>query len=135
MLPAMEKLARLQADDLESRIRLGNAYRWSNDAQAAIATHEAVVKDITPDRAALKARVLLELAWSRIAKVVWNRMSEDPGLVQAYKEAEEAFKLTDRPLDKFTAAYTMAYAQAYMPNRDNHAMLEEIGRASCRERV
>ena len=36
MLPAMEKLARLQPDDLENRIRLGNAYRWSNDAQGAI---------------------------------------------------------------------------------------------------
>jgi len=129
MLPAMEKLARLQPDDLENRIRLGNAYRWSNDAQAAIATHEAVVNDITPDRAALKARALLELAWSRIAKVVLNRMSDDPGLVRAYNEAEEAFTLTDRPLDKFTAAYTMACGLAYMPNRDLHAMLEKLTEA------
>src|SRR5881409_2457289 len=129
MLPAMEKLALLQADDLENRIRLGNAYRWSNDAQAAIATHEAVVNDITPDRAALKARALLELAWSRIAKVVLNRMSDDPGLVRAYNEAEEAFTLTDRPLDKFTAAYTMACGLAYMPNRDLHAMLEKLTEA------
>ena len=129
MLPAMEKLARLQPDDLENRIRLGNAYRWSNDAQAAIATHEAVVNDITPDRAALKARALLELAWSRIAKVVLNRMTDDPGLVRAYNEAEEAFTLTDRPLDKFTAAYTMACGLAYMPNRDLHAMLEKLTEA------
>jgi len=129
MLPAMEKLARLQADDLENRIRLGNAYRWSNDAQAAIATHEAVVKDITPDRSALKARALLELAWSRIAKVLWNRMSDDAGLVRAYNEAEEAFTLTDRPLDKFTAAYTMACSLAYMPNRDLRAMLEKLTEA------
>src|SRR5438445_395020 len=129
MLPAMEKLARLQPDDLENRIRLGNAYRWSNDAQAAIATHEAVVNDITPDRAALKARALLELAWSRIAKVVLNRMSEDPGLVRAYNEAEDAFTLTARPIDKFTAAYTMACGLAYMPNRDLHAMLEKLTEA------
>src|SRR5437870_11060550 len=115
MLPAMERLARLQPDDLENRIRLGNAYRWSNDAQAAIATHEAVVNDITPDRAALKARALLELAWSRIAKVVLNRMSEDPGLVRAYSEAEEAFTLTDRPLDKCAAACTRASGLVYMP--------------------
>jgi tetratricopeptide (TPR) repeat protein len=129
MLPAMERLARLQPDDLENRIRLGNAYRWNNDPQGAIATHEAVLKVIPSERTALKARVLLELAWSRIAKVAWNRMLDDPGLVQAYKEAEEAFKLTDRPLDKFTAAYTMAYSLAYMPNRDNHAMLEKLTEA------
>src|SRR3989475_5747667 len=129
MLPAMEKLARLQPDDLENRIRPGDAFRGSNDAQAAIATHEAVVNDITPDRAALKARALLELAWSRIAKVVLNRMTDDPGLVRAYNEAEEAFTLTDRPLDKFTAAYTMACGLAYMPNRDLHAMLEKLTEA------
>src|SRR5438876_7663234 len=45
MLPAMERLARLQPDDLESLIRLGNAYRWNNDPQAAIATQEAVLQD------------------------------------------------------------------------------------------
>ena len=129
MLPAMERLARLQPDDLENRIRLGNAYRWNNDPQAAIATHEAVLKDIPPERAALKARVLLELAWSRIAKVAWNRTFDAPDIQQAYKEAEEAFKLTDRPLDKFTADYTMAYSQAYMPNRDNHSMLEKLTEA------
>src|SRR5438445_559739 len=129
MLPAMERLARLQPDDLENRIRLGNAYRWNNDTQGAIAAHEAVLKVIPPERTALKARVLLELAWSRIAKVAWDRMLDDPGLVQAYKEAEEAFKLTDRPLDKFTAAYTTAYSLAYMPNRDTHAMLEKLTEA------
>src|SRR5437870_5706957 len=129
MLPAMERLARLQPDDLENRIRLGNAYRWNNDPQGAIAAHEVVLKVIPPERTAFKARVLLELAWSRIAKVAWDRMLDDPGLVQAYKEAEEAFKLTDRLLDSLTAAYTMAYSLAYMPNRDNHAMLEKLTEA------
>jgi tetratricopeptide (TPR) repeat protein len=129
MLPAMERLARLQPDDLENRIRLGNAYRWNNDQQAAIATHDAVLKNIPPERAALKARVLLEMAWSRIARVAWNRTFKAPDIQQAYKEAEEAFKLTDRPLDKFTATYTMAYSMAYMPNRDNHAMLEMLTEA------
>jgi tetratricopeptide (TPR) repeat protein len=129
MFPAMERLARLQPDDLENRIRLGNAYRWNNDQQGAIATHDAVLKNIPPERAALKARVLLELAWSRIARVAWNRTFKTPDIQQAYTEAEEAFKLTDRPLDKFTATYTMAYAQAYMPNPDNHAMLEKLTEA------
>src|SRR5438445_12728008 len=106
MLPAMERLARLQPDDLENRIRLGNAYRWNNDPQGAIAAHEVVLKVIPPERTAVKARVLLELAWSRSAKVAWDRMLDDPGLVQAYKEAAEACTLTDRPLGKVTAAYT-----------------------------
>jgi len=129
MLPAMERLARLQPDDLENRIRLGNAYRWNNDPQGAIATHEAVLKDIPPERAALKARVLLELAWSRIAKVAWNRIFDDPNIVEAYREASEAYTLTDRPIEKFTAAYTMAYSLLFTPNRDNHAMLEHLTEA------
>jgi hypothetical protein len=69
---------------------------------------------------------LIELAWSRIAKVSWNRTFDDPGIVAAYKEAEEAFNLTDRPVDKFAAAYTMAYSLMFTPNRDNKAVLEKL---------
>ncbi len=60
---------------------------------------------------------------------VWLIYDAGRARLRAYKEAEEAFKLTDRPLDKFTAAYTMAYSLAYMPNRDNHAMLEKLTEA------
>ena len=80
-------------------------------------------------RAAHRARALIELAMSRIAKVAWNRSFGDPGILQAYKDAEEAFTLTDRPLDKFTAAYTMAYSLAFTPNRNNRAMLERLTEA------
>ncbi len=129
MIPAMEKLAQVRPEDLENRLRLGQAYRWNNDQLAAIATHEALLTQIPTARAAVRARALIELAWSRIAKVAWNRTFEDPGIVQAYQEAQEAFKLTDDPLDKFTASYTMAYSLIFTPNRDNRAILEHLTEA------
>ena len=129
MIPAMERLAEVRREDLENRFRLGNAYRWNNDQLAAIATHEALLKQIPPERATLRARALIELAWSKIAKVAWNRIFDDPVIVEAYKEAEEAFKLSDRPVDKFAAAYTMAYSLVFTPNRDKRAMLEHLTEA------
>lgn len=129
MLPAMEKLARVNPEDHESRLRLGIAYRWGNEYENAIAVHEALLKEIPPDRTALRARTLLELAWSRIAKVAWSRRFSDPDLTSAYQEAEEAFKLAEAPLDKFTAAYTMAYSRAFMPKRENKAMLDLLTEA------
>ena len=66
---------------------------------------------------------MTELAWSRIAKVAFNRTFDDPGLRKAYQEAEEAYNLSSRPLDKFIAAYTMAYSLVYTPDRDNTAIL------------
>ena len=124
MFPPMEKLAKVRPEDLENRLRLGMAYRWNNDQLTAIETHEALLKDVRPELPAFKARVLTELAWSRIARVAWNRTFDDPGLTQAYKEAEEALDLSTNALDKFTAAYTMAYSLAFTPQRDNKAMLQ-----------
>lgn len=129
MLPAMEKLAKIHPEDLENRLRLGVAYRWNNEYENAIAAHEVLVKELPRDRAALRARSLLELAWSRIAKVAWSRRFDDPDTLAAYSEAEDAFKLADAPLDKFTAAYTMAYGLAFSPNRDNRKMLELLTEA------
>jgi hypothetical protein len=129
LIPAMEKLAVVRPEDLENRLRLGAAYRWNNDQLAAIETHEKLLKEIPTERTGLRARVLIELAMSRIAKASWNRTFDDPGIVQAYAEASEAFKLTDSPLDKFTAAYTLAYGLAFRPDRDNRAMLEHLQEA------
>jgi hypothetical protein len=129
LLPAMEMLAKVRPEDLENRIRLGIVYRWNNDQSAAINTHEAVVKEIPASRTNQRARALIELAWSRIAKVAWNRNFDDPNIPEAYKDAEEAYTLTDRPMDKFAAAYTMAYSLLFTPNRDNHAVLERLTEA------
>jgi hypothetical protein len=124
LFPAMEKLAKLRPEDQENRLRLGIVYRWNNDQESAIATHEALLREVRPEMPAFKARVLIELAWSRIAKVAWNRTFDDPGITQAYKEVEEALNLTTNALDKFAAMYTMAYSLAFTPARDNKAMLD-----------
>lgn len=129
MLPAREALARLAPEDHENRLKLGIAYRWNRDHEDAIAVHERLVKEIPPERVAARTRALLELAWSRIARVEWNRRFDDPGIVTAYQEAQEALTLADRPLDKFTAAFTMAYSLAFTPNRDNKKMLELLTEA------
>jgi hypothetical protein len=129
LIPAMEKLAKVRPGDLENRLHLGVSYRWNNDQLAAINTHEALLQETAPEHHALRARTLIELAWSRIARISWNRNFDDPSIHQAYREAEEAFKFTDRPLDKFAAAYTMAYSLAFTPHRDNRAMLEHLTEA------
>jgi len=129
IIPAMEMLAKVRPEDLENRLRLGTVYRWNNDQLAAINTHETLAKAIPADRAVPRARALLELAWSRIAKVSWNRIFDDPNIAQAYQEAQEAYQLSDRPVDKFAAAYTMAYSLAFTPQRDNKAMLDLLTEA------
>jgi hypothetical protein len=129
MIPAMRRLADVHPQDFENRLRLGNAYRWNADQLAAIELHEGLLKEIPPQRTAARARVLAELAWSRIAKVAWNRTFDDPGILQAYEEAEEAARLADQPLDRFVAAYTMAYSLLFMPQRDNKLILERLTEA------
>ena len=129
MIPAMETLSKVRPKDLDNRLHLGIAYRWNNDQLRAIQTHEALVNDLAQARPGQRARALIELAWSRIHKVSWNRHLNDPDINQAYREAEEAFRLTDDPLDKFTAAYTMAYSQLYMAQRDPKLMLANLTQA------
>jgi hypothetical protein len=126
MIPAMENLAKVRPEDLENRIRLGIAYRWNNDQLAAIDTHEALVKDIPRAQTDRRARALIELAWSRIAKVAWNRILDDPGIPLAIREAEEAYTLTEAPIEKFMAAYTVAYGMIFSPTRDNRAVLDRL---------
>ena len=126
MIPAMENLAKVRPEDLENRIRLGIAYRWNNDQLAAIDTHEGVVKDIPRTQTERRARALIDLAWSRIAKVAWNRVLDDPGITLAIQEAEEAYTITDAPIEKFMAAYTMAYGMIFSPTRDNRTVLDRL---------
>lgn len=129
MIPAMETLAQVRPQNLDNRMHLGIAYRWNNDQPHSIQTHEALVRDLAAARPDQRARALLELSWSRINKVAWNRILDDPDIQQAYREAEEAFTLTGEPLDKFLAAYTMAYSQVFMPNRDLQSMLQNLTEA------
>jgi hypothetical protein len=129
MLSAMQTLAIVRPEQLDNRFRLGVALRWNNDQEPAIATHRSLVKAIPPERRAGRAEALLQLAWSRINKVAWNRIFDDSDIRVAYQEADEALTLADLPLDKFMAEYTKAYSLLFTPDRDNRALLERLTEA------
>jgi len=129
MIPVMEALASLQPGDFENRLRLGIAYRWTNDQLAAINTPQILLTEIPPEQTDLHARVLLELAWSRIGKVAWNRHFDDPDIMKGYEEAEKAFNMSQNPIDKFIAAYAMAYSLAFHVTHDKQAMVDLLKEA------
>ncbi|MGH7220510.1 MAG: hypothetical protein ACREI1_09290, partial [Nitrospiraceae bacterium] len=64
MLSAMQTLAIVRPEQLDNLFRLGVAYRWNNDQEAAIATHQSLVKSIPAQRRAGRTEALLQLAWS-----------------------------------------------------------------------
>jgi len=130
LLPALQTLARSRPEQLEHRFRLGMAYRWNNDQVPMIQTFEALVNDIPTDRKGPKSEALLQLAWSRINKVAWNRLLHDQDSVRAYDDAKASLELAERPLDKFLAEYTMAYSMIFMPNYgDKGQMLNHLTEA------
>ena len=129
MLSAMRTLAVVRPEQLDNRFRLGVAYRWNNDQEPAITTHQSLVKAIPVDRRAGRAEALLQLAWSRINKVAWNRIFDDLDIRAAYQDADDALTLADLPLDKFMAEYTKAYSLLFTPDRDNRALLERLTEA------
>jgi hypothetical protein len=130
LLPALQTLARTHPEQLEHRFRLGMAYRWNNDQVPMIQTFEALVNDTPTDRKTPKAEALLQLAWSRINKVAWNRILHDQDSVRAYDDAKASLELAERSLDKFLAEYTMAYSMIFMPNYgDKGQMLHHLTEA------
>lgn len=126
MIPGMERLATLRPKDVQNRLRLGTAYRWNLDQLTAIETHAAVVDAVPPEQPDLRARALTELAWSKIAKVAFNRTLDDPAIREAYRESGRAYELATDPLEKFAAAYTMAYSLVFVPDRDNRVILRHL---------
>ena len=129
MLSAMRTLAVVRPEQLDNRFRLGVAYRWNNDQDISIETHQSLVKAIPAERRAGRAEALLQLAWSRINKVAWNRILDDADIRAAYQDADEALSLADLPLDKFMAEYTKAYSLLFTPDRDNRTILERMTEA------
>jgi hypothetical protein len=129
MISAMRALAVVRPEQLDNRFRLGVGYRWNNDQNAAIETHQSLVKAIPAERKNARAEALLQLAWSRISKVAWNRILDDSDIRVAYQDADEALALADLPLDKFMAEYTKAYSLLFTPDRDNRAILERLTEA------
>jgi hypothetical protein len=129
MIPVMEALASLEPGDFNNRIRLSSTYRWTNDQMAALSSPQELLAEVPTEQEELRARVFLELAWARIGKVAWNRHFDDPDIRKGYETAKKAFDLTKDPLNKFTAAYAMAYSLAFHVPRDNQAMLDLLKQA------
>ena len=130
LLPAQETLARTHPEQLDNRFRLGMAYRWNNDQHHMIETFESLLNDIPTDRKTPRTEALLQLAWSRINKVAWNRILHDPDSVRAYEDAQASSALAELPLDKFLAEYTMAYSMIFMPDYgDKRQMLRHLTEA------
>ena len=129
MLSAMQTLAVVRPEQLDNRFRLGVALRWNNDQALSIETHHSLVKAISPERRAGRSEALIQLAWSRINKVAWNRILDDTDIRTAYQDADDALRLADLPLDKFMAEYTKAYSLLFTPDRDNRALLERLTEA------
>ena len=99
------------------------------DQDLSIEVHEKLVKDVPSERKAAKAEALLQLAWSRINKVAWNRNLDDKDVRAAYQDADQAGTFAEIPLDKFIAEYTMEYSLLFTPNRDNGAILQRLTEA------
>ncbi|WNM61311.1 hypothetical protein [Candidatus Nitrospira neomarina] len=129
MIPVMEALASLEPGDFNNRIRLSSTYRWTNDQMAALSAPQELLTEVPAEQEELRAQVLLELAWARIGKVAWNRHFDDPDIQRGFEAAQKAFELTNDPLNKFTAAYAMAYSLAFHVPRDNQAMLDLLQQA------
>ena len=130
LIPALQTLVSIRPDQLDNRFRLGVAYRWNNDQVPMVETFEALVKDIPDNRKTPKAEALLQLAWSRINKVSWNRILHDPETPQAYADAEASLSNAEIPLDKFLAEYTLAYSMIFLPNYgDKTKMLQHLTEA------
>ena len=129
MIPVMEALASLEPGDFQNRLHLISTYRWVNDQRASLSSPQELLAEVPAEQEEMRAEVLLELAWARIGKVAWNRHFDDPDIRKGYNEAKQAFDLTKDPLNKFTAAYAMAYSLAFHVPRDNQAMLALLHQA------
>jgi hypothetical protein len=129
LLPALRTLAEVRPEQLDNRFRWGVALRWNLDQDLSIEVHEQLVKDVPSERKSAKAEALLQLAWSRINKVAWNRNLDDRDIRAAYQDADQAVGFAEIPLDKFIAEYTKAYSLLFTPNRNNAAILERLTEA------
>lgn len=126
LLPALSTLAEVRPEQLDNRFRWGTALRWNNEQELAIEVHEKLARAVSPERKSGKAEALLQLAWSRINKVSWNRNFDDPDVALAYRDADESSRFAEIPLDKFLAEYTKAYSLLFYPKRDNQAIFERL---------
>ena len=120
-----EILVRNGAADMEQRRRLGALYRWNNDSDLALETHDQLLKELNPT-ALESGRILSEIAWDKIQWVSWNRKYDHPWLDQALQQAKEAEERSQGPVDKLYASYARLVAEALHVPRNARAVEERL---------
>lgn len=122
---AYEVVLRNGTATTEQRRRLGALYRWNNDSDSALQTHEQLLKELgaTSPRS---GRILSEIAWDKIQWVSWNRKYDHPWLGQALQEAKEAEERSHGPADKLMAAYARLVAEALHVPRNGPAVEQQL---------
>ncbi len=128
-MAALELAIRGGAGTYDMRRRLGALYRWNNDSDSALATHESLLRDLSESNRRQRGQLLAELAWDRIQWVAWNRRYEHPWLAQAAKEAAQALDLVDSPLEKLIAAQALVMVEALAVSRDQARLEHRVKEA------
>jgi hypothetical protein len=122
---AYEALLHSGTADSERRRRLGTLYRWNNDPESALRTHEQLLGEFGPSSQD-SGRLLTEIAWDKIQWVSWNRIYDHPWLGQAQRRAKEAGERVHHPMDKLSASYAALVAEAVRVPRDNAAVNQQM---------
>jgi len=96
----------------ELQRQLGVLHRWNNNAQEALALHEALLRATRTDDLPARSRLLADLAWDRIQWVSWDRRYDHPWLQQAQDEARQAMELAATPIDRLMASEALLLGEA-----------------------
>lgn len=119
-IASYDTLVQAQRATPEERRRLGALNRWNNDPGAALAIHEPLLAETTPDTP-FYGLVLADIAWDRIQWVSWERRYDHPWLEQAVGEANKAAALLNRPEEKVIADYVLVAAESLRVPRNAEA--------------
>ncbi|WP_455378044.1 hypothetical protein [Petrachloros mirabilis] len=122
---AYEVVLRNGSADTEQRRRLGALYRWNNDSDSALHTHEQLFKELG-STASEAGRVLSEIAWDKIQWVSWNRKYDHPWLGQALQQAKEAEERSQGAGDRLMASYAHLVAEALHVPRNGAAVEQQL---------
>ncbi|ALA59673.1 hypothetical protein [Nitrospira moscoviensis] len=124
-IASYDQLAQTQQATPEERRRLGALNRWNNDPGAALAIHEPLLAESSPDTP-FYGLVLADIAWDRIQWVSWERRYDHPWLEQAVGEAQKAAALLSRPEEKVIADYVLVAAESLRVPRDAEAFTRQL---------
>jgi hypothetical protein len=127
-IASYDLLAQAQQATPEERRRLGALNRWNNDPAAALAIHEPLLAETSPDTP-FYGLVLSDIAWDRIQWVSWERRYDHPWLDQAVGEAQKAAALLSRPEEKVSADYVLVAAESLRVPRNAEAFNRQLAAA------